>query len=571
MVPVRYQRAEFGRVLVIYGDCAQVIVLRQDQQQLKSEIYSGWNNGARNVLAVAPTGFGKSVVLSDIIQDNHQQGAIEAVIAHRVELVGQLSEHIANRGIKHRIIAPKNTVAAIIANHRERFNGRSYVSPDANCSVVAVDTMNARAELLASWAHQVDCWTIDEAHHVLRTNKWGKAVAMFPNARGLGVTASPTRMDGYGLGEHADGVFHHMVCGPDMRTLIDMGALCDYEIVCPESDLIVDEADFSANGDLSPKKGREASKRSHIVGDIVKEYCKYALGKRAIVFVTDVETAGEVANNFNAYGIAAAAVSAETPGVIRDDLIKRFKDGRLRVLVNVDLFGEGFDVPAVEVVIMARPTASLAVYLQQFGRALRTLAGKLYGLIIDMVSNLKRHGFPDKAHYWSLDRRDKRAKKEKDPDDVPITVCRNCSRPYERFHIACPFCGHEPPLPDGGVRSLEQVDGDLVLLDRETLEAMRKATILETPGSLASRVAFAAGENAAKSRANAQMARFEAQERLRNAVAQWAAIERTKGLVDRHIHKKLFLASGVDLLTALSLPRQDMDGLAARIEGWYSS
>lgn len=547
-----------------------MIVLRPDQQQLKADAYSAWNNGARNVIAVLPTGGGKSVVVSDITNDKHTTGAVEAIIAHRTELVGQLSMHVANRGIRHRIIAPKATVSAIIAAHREEFRGRSFVSPDANCSVVGVDTLLARADTLTAWAQQVDYWTIDEAHHVLRHNKWGKAVTMFPNARGLGVTASPIRADGYGLGSHADGVFDAMVCGPDMRTLIDMGALADYEIVCPESDLVVDEDDFSANGDLSPRKGREASKRSHIVGDIVKEYTKYAIGKRAIVFVTDVETAGEVAANFNSYGIAAAAVSAETPAAIRDDFIKRFRDGRIRVLVNVDLFGEGFDVPAVEVVIMARPTGSLAVYLQQFGRALRALAGKLYGLVIDMVSNVKRHGLPDKPHAWSLDRRDKRAKKEKDPDDIPVTVCRSCSRPYERFHTACPYCGAVPPLPEGGVRSLEQVDGDLVLLDRETLEAMRKAATLESPGSLAERVAIAAGDVAGKGAANRQMERFAAQERLRNAVAQWAAVERVKGLEDRQIHKKLYLAAGIDLLSMLALPRQDMDGLAARIEGWYS-
>jgi superfamily II DNA or RNA helicase len=155
-------------------------------------------------------------------------------------------------------------------------------------------------------------------------------------------------------------------------------------------------------------------RKSHIVGDVVKEYVSRAYGKQFICFATDFETAGEIADKYNAVGINVAAVSAKTPTFTRNEYIRRFRDGQLMGLVNVDLFGEGFDVPAVEVVVMARPTASLAVYLQQFGRALRPLAGKAYGLVIDHVSNWKRHGFPDKRHYWTLDRRDKRAKRERD-------------------------------------------------------------------------------------------------------------------------------------------------------------
>jgi DNA repair protein RadD len=399
-----------------------VIVLRPDQAELKAGIYRHWNEGDRNVLAVLPTGGGKSVIVSDIVLDRHHMGATQCVIAHRTELVGQMSLHVARRGIKHRIIAPKAVVGQIMAEHRREFAGRSFINPDANCSVAGVDTLLARADDLRPWCEQVDDWTIDEAHHVLKQNKWGRAAALFPRARGLGVTATPSRADGMGLGAHHDGVFNAMVVGPDMRTLIDIGALTDYEIAIPESDFEISENDLAPSGDWSSKKMREASKRSHIVGDVVQQYVFRAYGKRFICFATDVETAGEIAQRFNDCGIMVAAVSAVTPGNVRDEYIRRFRAGQLWGLVNVDLFGEGFDVPAVEVVIMARPTASLAVYMQQFGRALRVLAGKAYGLVIDHVSNWKRHGFPDKPHYWTLDRRDKRAKREKDPEDIPLTA-----------------------------------------------------------------------------------------------------------------------------------------------------
>lgn len=539
------------------------------QAQLRADIYAGWQGGNRNMLAVLPTGGGKSVVVSQIIDDGHQQGLTECVIAHRNELVGQMSLHVARRGIKHRVIASNQSVGQIIAEHRSEFDGRSFVNPDARCSVVSVDTLIARKDALKEWSQQVTRWTIDEAHHVLRQNKWGKAVAMFPNAYGLGVTATPKRADGMGLGRHHDGVFDNMVIGPSMRELIDMGALSDYEIAVPASDFTIDDADLAPSGDWSSKKMREASKRSHIVGDVVIEYQRRAAGKRAICFATDVETAGEMAVRFNEAGITAAAVSAKTPSDVRNDYIRRFRDGRITVLVNVDLFGEGFDVPAVEVVIMARPTASLAVYLQQFGRALRVLAGKQYGLVIDHVSNWKRHGFPDKQHVWSLDRREKRAKREPDPEIEDLTACRSCSRPYLRVLPACPYCGEVPPVPEGG-RSIDQIDGDLMLLDRDMLAKLRAAIELEAPDSIGSRVAQAAGDIAGKGAINKQVERIQTQQRLRAAIEQWGGIQRSLGRSDQESYRRFYLALGVDVLTALTQDRRDMERLAEIVEGWYA-
>lgn len=545
-----------------------MIILRPDQAELERGVYREWEAGIRNVLVQLPTGGGKSVIVSEIVSKRHMLGATQCVIAHRQELVGQMSLHVARRGIRHRVIGSNKTVAEIIRQHRQEFNGRSYINPDAHCSVASVDTLIARKDQLAAWCAQVDDWTIDEAHHVLKANKWGKAVSMFPNARGLGVTATPRRADGFGLGSHHDGVFETMICGPDMRTLIDMGALSDYEIAIPESDFQISDDELAPSGDWSTKKMREASKRSHIVGDVVQEYVKRAYGKRTICFATDVETAGEMAVKFQDAGLPAAAVSAETPADVRNDCIRRFRDGRLWILVNVDLFGEGFDVPAVEVVIMARPTASLAVYLQQFGRALRPMVGKPYGLVIDHVSNWKRHGLPDKPHVWSLDRRERRAKKEPDPEDIPLTVCRGCSRPYERALYACPFCGWEPPLPDPASRTLQQVDGDLMLLDRAILEQMRAAMVLETPASAAQRVAAVAGDLAGRGVANRTIERHQAQIRLRQAIEQWAGIQRWRGRDDRQSYRRFYITTGVDVLSALTLPRADMDKLASTVEGW---
>lgn len=543
------------------------MTLRPYQQQLKQGIYDGWNSGRRNMLAVLPTGGGKTHVVADIVYDKNRLGSQYCVIAHRKELVGQMSMHIAERGVKHRIIGPSPMISRIVAKHRQKF-GQSFVNPTAHCSVAGVDTLVARQDDLKQWAQQQDFWTVDEAHHLLTANKWGRAVAMFPNALGLGVTATPQRADGMGLGRATDGVFDDMVIGPSSRALMDLEAITDFEYVVPASDFEISDDAITDGGDFSPKKMREASKKSHIVGDVVKEYVARTFGKRGIVFATDVETANEIARRFNEIGIPAAAVSANTPDATRDDSVERFKDGRLWVLVNVDLFGEGFDCPACEVVFLCRPTASLAVFLQQCGRALRTLLGKLYGLIVDMVSNYKRHGFPDKQRYWTLDRREKRAKRAPDPEEIPLTACRNCSRPYEACLPRCPHCDAVPEVAPGGRGSIEQIDGDLILLDRAKLAELRAAAELEAPADVGGRVGAVAGPYAGKAAINHQIERIATQQRLDLAIANWAGLQRSLSRDDQQSYRRFYMTLGVDVLTARSLPRADMEKLATQIEGW---
>jgi len=548
-----------------------MIQLHPYQQNLKNDIYRDWQQEKRNVLAVLPTGGGKSVIVSDIVLDGAQLGMSQAVIAHRNELVSQMSLHVARRGIYHRIIGPDTTISQITKSHRAEL-GRSFLNPSAGTAVVGVDTLMARKDDLIHWASQIERWIVDEAHHITRLNKWGKAVDLFPRAHGLGVTATPWRTDGQGLGSHADGVFDSMCLGPSMRELIRMGNLADYEIVCPTSDIEVSESDIGESGEFKAPALRAAAKKSHIVGDVVEAYQKYAYGKRSICFATDVETGGKIAAQFVESGITAICLSAQTPVIQRERYVNDFRNGRIWVLVNVDLFDEGFDVPACDCVIMARPTASLGKYRQMIGRALRTALGKTHGLIIDHVSNWLRHGLPDKQVAWTLNRRDKRAKQEPDPNDIPLTVCKSCTRPYERSRLFCPYCGAEPPLPSPRERSIEMVDGDLMLLDREKLEKMRQATQIETPGSLGERVAFAAGEFAARGAMNKQIEKIAAHQRLMDAIAQWAGIERVQGYQDRELYKRFYLTTGIDVLSALDgkQTRQELEDMAVRVEGWYS-
>jgi len=442
--------------------------LRDYQNDNKSGIYDAWNAGHRNVISVLPTGSGKTVIFGNII-DEHQGAS--CAIAHRQELVGQISMSLARYGAYHKIIGPTKVIRNIIAEqHREL--GQSFYDPNASHAVAGVDTLIRRTSQLSHWMQQVTLTVVDEAHHVLRKNKWGSAVDLFPNARLLGVTATPSRADGMGLGRHADGVFDHMIEGPSMRELIDRGYLTDYRIFAPPSDLDLTDVTISdKTGEYNSKKLKKAVQQSHLVGDVVEHYLRIAPGKQGVTFATDVETATEIAAKFNAAGVPAEVVSAKTPDAIRNEVIRRFRDGQLKQLVNVDLFGEGFDLPAIEVVSMARPTQSYGLYVQQFGRALRLMDGKLVAIIIDHAGNVIRHGLPDRERIWSLDARERRPKL-KDPDDeIPLRYCPSCTQPYERILVACPYCGHHP-VPVGRDKP-EYVDGDLAEMSPELLAEMR--------------------------------------------------------------------------------------------------
>lgn len=565
-----------------------MIPLRWYQSEINERTVAAWNAGHRRVLGVMPTGAGKTVWFARAIADH---GGASCAIAHRQELVGQISLSLARNGVRHRVIGPQAVVRAIVTEHMREV-GRSYYDPSAPCAVAGVDTLVKRADQLRAWLNSVTLWVMDEAHHVLRKNKWGAAVELFPNAKGLGVTGTPGRADGKGLGAHADGVFETMVDLRDIvgqqstKWLIDQGFLCSYSIAAPQSDFIRPGADaVGATGDIKLEANRAAVRASHIVGDTVTHYLRFAAGTRAVVFAVDVETAGEIASKFRAAGIRAEALSAKTPDAIRIEMIRRLRAGLLDVLVNVDLFGEGFDLPAIDCVIMARATESLALYLQQFGRALRPIYAKGFDLstqegrlaaiaagpkpraiIIDHVGNVNRHWLPDTPRYWSLDAREKRSR-DKPVDAIPIRTCLNpeCLQVYERHHPACPYCGHRP-VP-AGRSAPEFVDGDLAELDVETLQRMRgEVARIDGPVRIPQHLEPPAVAGLKKRHTERQ----EAQAALRESIAWWAGYQRALGRPDTESYRRFFHGFGFDVLTAQTLGRPEALALAEKINRYLA-
>jgi len=563
-----------------------MIKYRLYQAQIVDRIKAAWAAAHRVVLAVQATRTGKTVVFCGVMAD--EPGASVA-IAHRQELISQMSLALAKNGVMHRIIAQEGDIRRIIHLH-VREVGASFYDPRAKAAVAGVKSLISKAKrdkTLITWAQFVRLWVVDEGHHCLEENEWGKAVQMFPNARGLLVTATPDRADGKGLGRHADGLADEMVIGLQMREAINEGWLLDYRIFAPPGDFHRPDQpeDIGSTGDYKPAAVKKAIRQSHIIGDIVTHYQRIAPGKKAIAYLSDVETATDVAEQFRASGIPAAVVSAETPDTERARIMRQFATGELLVLTNVDLFGEGVDLPDMEVVIMGRPTESFSLYCQQFNRASTVAWGgpppetaearraaiaassKPHAIIIDHVGNVVRHGLPDARTEWTMDAKQKQSRGAS-TDAVPIRSCLNveCMQIYERFYPVCPYCGHKPEPASRAAP--EFVDGDLAELDPAVLAAMRGAVekVDMLPADYRSKLQNqrvpAAGVNANVRR---HIERQEAQETLREMMAWWAGHHKAAGRSQSEMERRFYHQFQVDALSAKALNAKEAANLAARV------
>lgn len=523
--------------------------VRQYQEDLKRDIRAAWAAGALDVMAVLATGGGKTKIFSDMIADERGPSA---AIAHRSELVGQMSLALARNGVRHRVVGPATLQRTCTTLHMGDL-GRSFVDPSALAAAVSVDTL-VRMPSTDPWFARVGLVVTDEAAHLTADNKWGKVRAMFKNARGLGVTATPIRADGKGLGRHADGLIDVMVEGPAMRDLIRMGFLTDYRIFAPPNTLDLSAVGLSASGDYSPVPLREAVGKARITGDVVEHYKRIGSGKLGVTFCVSVDAAVEITAAYRAAGVAAETITGETPDALRASILRRFRAREVLQLVSVDIFSEGFDLPAIEVVSLARPTQSFGLYCQQIGRALRPLPGKTHALIIDHCGNVERfartRGLPDTPQAWSLDRRE-RTGKSKVSDAVPVRTCLNaqCLAVYERVLDCCPYCGHV--MEPAGRTSPAIVDGVLSEMDPALLRALRgEVERVDGPPP----VLTSLGDIAQRGAANQHRARQLAQAGLRDALALWGGWQSdTLGRSDTEAQRRFYTRYGMDSLTAMAL------------------
>lgn len=534
------------------------------QKKAKADVLQAWAHGAQNVCLQSGTGSGKTVICSDIISERTDP---VMAVAHRMEIVGQLSLTLARYGIRHNIFSPPGVIRGIIASHMYEL-GKSYYDSQSQNTVAGINTLIRMDSPLFK---RVKLLMQDEGHHVLVDNTWGKAAAKFPNALGLYPTATPYRADGKGLGRHADGIFDVLVKGIPESQLINEGYLCRYRIVSPPSNLDLSKVPISNSGDYSPPKLRDAVHESQIHGDIVDTYLKFARGKLGITFTVDIKAAIEVAEQYRAAGVPAEVITGKTPDLLRTQIMRRFQNREIHQIVNVMVLGEGVHVKGVEVVTLADPTYSLAKFRQQVGRVLAISPGKESAIIIDHVNNWLRHGLPDAPRDWSLDRRERRSR-EAPTDAVPLRRCLNekCLTIYERLFDVCPQCGlkYSRPAGTGGRSQPEQVDGDLIELDPDVLARLRgEIKRIDAPPRLPHNVDNYIQRSILKKFDRRQ----KAQQILRSKIALFAGYYRDQSYTDSQIYKRFYFSYGIDIATAQTLGTTEAMELTDKINNFLTT
>ena len=421
-----------------------MLTLRPYQTDLISKARASLRQGCKRLLLQCPTGAGKTVLVAHMLATAAQKGKRAWFCVHRKELLEQAVQTFVDAADIHTGI-----VAA------------GYPSdPSAPVQVCSVGSLKRRMAKL----QPPDLLVWDECHHVPSAS-WAAVSSALPNAHQLGLTATPQRLDGKGLAAH----FDQLLLGPTVADLIAQGYLSPYRLFAPGA---FDTSQIhKVAGDFNKAEVATAMGASTVVGDAVHTYQQHADHGRALVFVWSLEASRALAAAFSAAGISAAHVDGETPSDERKRAMAAFRAGDLRVLCNVDLFGEGLDVPAVDAVFLLRPTDSLGLYLQQCGRGLRPSLGKSHVRIFDHVGNWTRHGLPDAAREWSLD-----GKPKKTRDTPSARTCPECFAVSPMGSTACVECGFEFPRDP---RKVEQIDGTLVEAD---LDALRYHALEEEHG-----------------------------------------------------------------------------------------
>jgi len=402
--------------------------LRPYQQAGLQAIREAYGSGYRRVLYVLPTGSGKTVCFTYIARGIQAKGKRVLIVAHRRELLDQISGALRQWGVPHATLS-----------------GGSRGIPHTNVVVASVFTLVNR---LKHWPPP-DLVIGDEAHHFTVGSSWGTVVKAFPQAKVLGVTATPERLDGKGLGD----VFDHMIVGPSVAELTAQGFLSPAEVYAPAKPNLAGVA--KRGGDYVRSQLETAMDKPSITGDAIEHYLRLVPGRRAVAFCVSIQHAKDVAEQFRRAGVVSEHIDGSQDDALRAERIAAFRAGRVQVLTSCDLISEGFDLPSIECAILLRPTESLGLYMQQVGRAIRPAEGKDRTVILDHAGNTLRHGFIDEPRDWTLTEGAVK-KRTSSETTVPIRMCPKCYAVH-RPAPTCPRCGYEYKVG----RVVEQRQGTL--------------------------------------------------------------------------------------------------------------
>ncbi len=418
------------------------IELRNYQTRGVADIRAAYGAGRKSVAFIAPTGSGKTIVLTYIAHGATAKGNRMAVIVHRAELIRQTSVALNSMDVRFGIVAPG-----------------VLPQPDMPVQLAMIQTLVNRPDAIQS----PNLIIIDEAHHVL-ADSYLQIIARYPKAKILGLTATPQRLDGKGLGT----VFEQLVMGPSVQELIDTGFLSRPKYYAPPTGLDMTGVKRTA-GDFNKKQMGERVDRPTITGSAVEHYLKICPGVPAVAFCASVKHAEHVRDQFIAAGIPSAAIDGKLSDDERVDRVAALTDGRIKVLTSVDVISEGFDLPSVTAAILLRPTESLALSMQQIGRVLRPSPGKTFAFVLDCVGNCMRHGLAEEPREWNLAGRPRKSAAT-GFTQMSLSTCPKCAAVHVPAN-ACPECGHAYPPRS---RLIGEVDGQLAILTAQAVLAERE-------------------------------------------------------------------------------------------------
>lgn len=386
--------------------------LRPYQEELVQQVRDAWLQGKKSPCIVLPCGGGKSVIAAEIAKRTTDNSKRVLFLVHRQELCRQIEKTF-----------------------------RRYNVDMLRCQIMMVQTAARRVDKLP----KPQLIITDENHHSL-AGSYKKVYEAFPEAYRAGITATPVRLDGSGLGDVND----LLIEGVSAKWLIQNRFLAPYDYYAPS---LVDMTGVSIKkGDYDVQSVEKLMIQKAIYGDVIHYYRKYAEGMQAVCYCTSVRHSLETAMQFNLAGIEAAHIDGKTPKAERDRIIEQFRRGAIDILCNVDLISEGFDVPDCSCVIQLRPTQSLTLYIQQTMRCMRYRTEKR-AIILDHVGNYARFGMPDDDRVWDLEGKKKTGNKKSESEKpVPVKTCPECfaafspKDPEGKPVLVCPMCGHILPV-----------------------------------------------------------------------------------------------------------------------------
>ena len=361
--------------------------LRPYQQKAKKEIFESWDE-VDNVMFQMPTGTGKTRLFTSIIRDinDYSKQRREAVkiliIAHRTELIDQIDESLTKYHVPHNVIAGGRD--------------RNYKFP---VNVASIQTITHPNNLKDAMKLKVQFVIIDEAHHALATT-YKKLWKLYPGSKKLGVTATPWRMNHQSFLD----LFDKLVLSMPIKDFIKQGYLAPYKYFSLKSDSdiqrTIEDIELDKFGEYKESSMEEKMDIGSIRAQLLDSYLSLAEGKKGIIYAINIVHAKHICEEFKKAGYTAVSIDSKTPAAERKELVGKFKKGQIDIIVNVDIFSEGFDCPDIEFIQLARPTRSLVKYLQQVGRGLRITENKQECIILDNVGMYSRFGLPNARRHW---------------------------------------------------------------------------------------------------------------------------------------------------------------------------